>query len=122
MLVNIGGSFIPEGAVLYRYIIDPGGRSITVHYCPRQLCTGIILPPPRQESGEAVVYCYTTEGELTLWWRFDDELWTRFVYVVWSVFFLSWVIHINNDPVRQHDCSCSQTSHAKTCSGSETMF
>ena len=29
----------------------------------------------------------STEGELTLWWRFDDELWTRFVYVVLSVFF-----------------------------------
>ena len=26
-----------------------------------------------------------TEGEHTLWWRFDDELWTRFVYVVLSV-------------------------------------
>ena len=54
-----------------------------------------------------------TEGELTLWWRFDDELWTRFVYVVLSVFCLSWVIPINNDPVRKHDGSCSETSHAK---------
>ena len=27
---------------------------------------------------------YTTEGEQILWWRFDDELWTRFVYVVFS--------------------------------------
>ena len=50
MLVNIRGSFITEGAVLYRYIIDPGGRSIPVHYCPRQLSTGIILPPGRNQG------------------------------------------------------------------------
>ena len=36
--------------------------------------------------------------------------------------FLSWVIPINNDPVRQHDGSCSQTSHAKHAPVSETMF
>ena len=59
------------------------------------------------------VLVHITEGELTLWWRFDDELWTRFVYVVLSVFCLSWVIPINNDPVRKHDGSCSETSHAK---------
>ena len=25
----------------------------------------------------------TVSREQTLWWRFDDELWTRFVYVVY---------------------------------------
>ena len=54
-----------------------------------------------------------TEGEQTLWWRFDDELWTRFVYVVVPLMNKVWAILINNDPVRQHDGSCSQTSHAK---------
>ena len=63
-----------------------------------------------------------TEGELTLWWRFDDELWTRFVYVVLSVFCLSWVIPINNDPVRKHDGSCSETSHAKHVPVRKPMF
>ena len=70
-----------------------------------------VLPPRAKPFSVGCDMC--TEGELTLWWRFDDELWTRFVYVVLSVFCLSWVIPINNDPVRKHDGSCSETSHAK---------
>ena len=58
MLVNTGGSFIPEGAVLYRYNTAPGGSIVPVHYClPAALYR--YNTAPRQESGEAVLYRYT---------------------------------------------------------------
>ena len=66
--MNKGGSFIPGGggAVLYRYIIAPGGRSIPVHYCPPPPAAlyryNIDPPPPPQELGEAVLYRYTGAG------------------------------------------------------------
>ena len=50
-----------------------------------------------------------TEGEQTLWWRFDDELWTRFVYVVLSV-------HISDNPYVTSITWCKYILTRYTCS------
>ena len=46
-----GGSFIPEGAVLYRYIIAPPPPPPAALYRYNTA--------PRQESGETALYRYT---------------------------------------------------------------
>ena len=54
--VNKGGSFIPEGAVLYRYIIAPGGSNIPAHYCPpAALYPYNTAPPPAGIRGGSFI-------------------------------------------------------------------
>ena len=56
------GQFYSGGAVLYRYIIDPRGQKHSGTLLPPAALYRYNIappPPPRQESGEAVVYRYT---------------------------------------------------------------
>ena len=63
MLVNTGGgggSFIPEGAVLYRYIIAPGGSDIPAHYCLPAALYRYNTAPSRNQGRQ---YYTVTPGE-----------------------------------------------------------
>ena len=53
--------------------------------CIRDSRTGDAWSIMSSHSIDASVDWRFTEGEQTLWWMFDDKLWTRFVYCCLSV-------------------------------------